>query len=55
MALVAVAAVASARAPHGLAWLVARPVLLIGIAGAAYAVVLAYTELPILWSAWSGR
>jgi hypothetical protein len=30
-------------------------VLLIGIAGAAYATVLAYTQLPAAWSAWSAR
>ena len=29
--------------------------LAIGVAGAAYAVVLVYTELPTAWSAWSGR
>jgi hypothetical protein len=59
--LSAVLAVASAAAavwpPHGL---LDRPagqavVLLIGIAASAYATVLAYTQLPAAWSAWSAR
>jgi len=59
--LSAVLAVASAAAavwpPHGL---LDRPpsqavVLVIGIAAAAYATVLAYTQLPAAWSAWSAR
>jgi hypothetical protein len=45
---------------HGFAWMlrgtpgVAAP-LAVGIAGAAYATVLAYTELPSAWSAWRPR
>lgn len=45
---------------RGIAWLlaaspgVAGP-LTLGIAGAAYATVLAYTELPSAWSAWRPR
>jgi uncharacterized protein YjeT (DUF2065 family) len=45
---------------HGIAWLlnevpgVAAP-LALGIAGAVYATVLAYTELPTAWSAWRPR
>lgn len=59
--LSAVLAVASAAAavspPHGL---LDRPagqavVLVIGIAAAAYATVLAYTQLAAAWSAWSAR
>jgi hypothetical protein len=59
--LSAVLAVASAAAavwpPHGL---LDRPagqavVLMIGIAASAYATVLAYTQLPAAWSAWSAR
>ncbi|HWF35255.1 MAG TPA: MauE/DoxX family redox-associated membrane protein [Solirubrobacteraceae bacterium] len=46
--------------PHGVDWLlerapgVAAP-LALGIAGAAYATVLAYTLLPAAWSAWRPR
>ena len=59
--LSAILAVASAAAavwpPHGL---LERPagqavVLMIGIAASAYATVLAYTQLPAAWSAWSAR
>ena len=59
--LSAVLAVASAAAavwpPHGL---LERPagqavVLMIGISASAYATVLAYTQLPAAWSAWSAR
>ena len=59
--LSAVLAVACAAAaiwpPHGL---LDRPaaeamVLVIGIAASAYATVLAYTQLPAAWSAWSAR
>ena len=59
--LSAVLAVACAAAalwpPHGL---LDRPtgqavVLVIGIAASAYATVIAYTQLPAAWSAWSER
>jgi hypothetical protein len=58
-ALMVVALAATARAPHGLAWVVGRgvpgaAVLVLGVAAAAYATVLAYTELPTAWEAWSG-
>ena len=58
-ALMAVAIAATISVPHGLPWIVARgapgaAVLLIGVAAAAYATVLAYTELPAAWGAWSG-
>jgi hypothetical protein len=58
LALIAAAAVAWPA--HGIAWLlatspgVAGP-LALGVAGAAYATVLAYTELPSAWSAWRPR
>jgi uncharacterized membrane protein YphA (DoxX/SURF4 family) len=49
---------ALAAGAHGVGWVLGRPVLvasatLIGIAGAAYATALAYTELPNAWTAWS--
>lgn len=48
---------AAVWSPHGL---VDRPagqavVLIVGIAASAYATVLAYTQLPAAWSAWSAR
>lgn len=55
-ALLAVAAALAAIWPtHDVAWMAARsPVLVIGIAGAAYAAVATYTLLPAAWSAWEG-
>jgi hypothetical protein len=55
--LAAACAAAAIWPPHGL---LDRPagqavVLAIGIAGSAYAMVLAYTQLPAAWSAWSTR
>ena len=46
--------------PHGIAWLVAAAPgvagpLALGIAGAAYATVVIYTELPSAWGAWRAR
>jgi hypothetical protein len=41
--------------PHRLGWALARPVLALGIAGCLYAVVLAYTQLPLAWGAWRAR
>lgn len=57
--LALVAVVAAASGVHGFAWLLGRPplgalALAVGIAGAAYATVIAYTELPLAWSSWSG-
>jgi hypothetical protein len=45
--------------PRGLGWVFGRPpaiaaVLLIGLAGAVYGVVLVYTIVPRAWAAWSG-
>jgi hypothetical protein len=60
-AVLCLVAVCAAIAPaHGLAWMLAEgagqaSALLIGIAGSAYATVIAYTELPRAWSAWSRR
>jgi hypothetical protein len=58
LALIALAAIAAP--PHGIGWILARPittttVLLLGIAGSTYAAVLAYTELPAAWGSWSAR
>ncbi len=58
-ALMVVAAAAAISVPRGLPWIVQRGaggavVLLIAVAAAVYATVLAYTELPAAWGAWSG-
>jgi hypothetical protein len=58
MALAVVAILAAFSAPHGIAWMFARPpqvavVLVTGTVAAAYGIVLAYTELPQAWSSWS--
>ena len=59
-ALAAVCFAAAAATPHDGAWVLSRPsgqavVLALGIAGCAYAVVLAYTQLAAAWGAWSAR
>jgi hypothetical protein len=38
--------------PHGVVWVLERPVLAVGIAGCLYALMLAYTRLPVAWGAW---
>lgn len=58
--LVAVCVAAAVRAPHGVGWVLGRStdeavVVLFGIAASAYATVLAYTQLPVVWGAWSAR
>ena len=58
-ALMVVAITATISISHGLPWIVQRgapsaAVLLIAVVAAAYATVLAYTELPAAWGAWSG-
>jgi uncharacterized membrane protein YphA (DoxX/SURF4 family) len=54
-AFAVVAVLAALSGTHGLGWALAQgPALPIGIAGAVYATVLAYTELPAAWIAWSG-
>jgi hypothetical protein len=57
-ALAGLALVAAMAPPHGVGWLLTRPpeflaVMVLGLAGSAYAIVLAYTELPRAWGAWS--
>jgi uncharacterized membrane protein YphA (DoxX/SURF4 family) len=57
-ALVALASLVFA--PHGVGWLLERPVAqwmvtAMALAGAAYGVVVAYTALPEAWTSWSGR
>jgi hypothetical protein len=53
-------AVAAAVAPaHGIGWVLdagagQAGALIVGIGGAAYATVIAYTVLPQAWAAWSG-
>ena len=59
-ALSAVCFAAAAVTPHDAGWVLSRPagqaaVLILGIAGCAYALVLAYTQLPAAWGAWSAR
>jgi methylamine utilization protein MauE len=51
---------AAIAGPRGLGWLAGRSpaaaaVLLIGVAGAAYAAVLVYTAAPRAWATWSGE
>jgi hypothetical protein len=58
--LAAVAVAAALTGPVGLGWMLGRSassaaVLLLGTAGALFAIVLVYTELPRAWDAWSGR
>lgn len=58
--LAAVAAAAAAVGPRGLGWVLGlgaptAAVLLVGIAGAVYATVVVYTQLPLAWAAWSGE
>jgi uncharacterized membrane protein YphA (DoxX/SURF4 family) len=61
LSLVALAAATAWPLAHGLAAVfdsgspALGAVLLFGIAAVVYALVLAYTELPSAWSAWSGR
>lgn len=59
-ALIALAAATAWPLPHGISSAfdssaVTAGTLLVGIAGAAYATVIAYTELPSAWAAWSER
>jgi hypothetical protein len=58
-ALAAIALAAVLAPAHGIGWMLARPVvpaavLVLGVAGAAYAMVIGYTELPAAWGSWSG-
>ena len=58
--LCAVAVAAALMSPRGLTWLADQPgptavALAAGVAGAVYATVLVYTQLPAAWSAWSAE
>jgi hypothetical protein len=58
--LAAVCALAAATSTHALGWVLGRSpgtatVLIVGIGAAVYATVVAYSELPSAWTAWSGR
>jgi hypothetical protein len=58
--LATICVLAAIRAPHGVGWVLDQGagnalVLVIGIAGSAYATVLAYTQLPGAWAAWGAR
>jgi hypothetical protein len=51
---------AALAGPRGLGWVLDQPpmqaaTLLVGIAGALYATVAVYTQLPAAWAAWSGE
>jgi hypothetical protein len=57
-ALAATCAVGAVAGAHPAGWILERPaptaaVLVMGLAGAVYATVLAYSELPQLWRSWS--
>lgn len=59
-AFAAVALVSALTPVHGVGWLLDRStwsaiVLMAATAGSAYGAVVAYTEIPSAWSAWSGR
>jgi hypothetical protein len=58
VALALICAACALSAPHALGWILGRSpgiasVLVLGTAGAVYGVVLAYSELPLLWRSWS--
>jgi hypothetical protein len=58
-ALSLVLAIVAALPAHAGGWILERPastavVLVAGIAAAAYGTVVAYAEVPLAWSAWSG-
>jgi hypothetical protein len=50
--LAAVCAAGAVWPAHGAGWAIGRPALALGIAGCVYALVLAYTVLPVAWGAW---
>jgi hypothetical protein len=57
-ALALAAAACVAAGPHAVGWILGRPpgtvtVLVLGLTGAVYGTVLAYSELPLLWRSWS--
>jgi hypothetical protein len=59
-ALCLVAVTAAITGAHGVGWILGgtagqASALIVGIAGSAYATIVAYTQLPQAWSAWSAR
>jgi hypothetical protein len=55
-----VAAASALHAPYSLGWVLAQPAptaaaLTLGLVGSVYAGVIAYTQLPRAWGAWSAR
>ncbi len=47
---------AALTGPRSLGWALDQPAaLLVGIAGALYATLLVYTQMPAAWAAWSGE
>jgi hypothetical protein len=57
-ALAVMALVAAAAPPGGLHWVLAQPaataaIVILGLAGGVYGLVIAYTQLPSAWGAWS--
>jgi hypothetical protein len=58
-ALSVVALLAAVAGAHGIDWMLHRSVpsgivLIVGVAGAAYGTVVAYSQIPSAWTAWSG-
>jgi Methylamine utilisation protein MauE len=58
--LAAMAVAAAFTTPHGIGWVGGQPgitpaALVVGVAGATYAVVLLYTAVPRAWAVWSGE
>jgi hypothetical protein len=58
--LALVCAAAAVTSIHGVQWVLGRSpstatILIVGIGGAVYATVAAYSELPSAWTAWGGR
>jgi hypothetical protein len=59
-ALALACAAAAIAPPHGIPWVLDRPslelfVLAIGVVASVFGTVVAYTELPSAWNAWSER
>jgi hypothetical protein len=58
IALAGASALAAGGGTHAAGWIFGRPpgfvtLLVLGTAGAVYGIVLAYSELPLLWRSWS--
>jgi hypothetical protein len=59
-ALAGIAAATIGWTPHSLGWILSQApaigaVTTLGIIAATYAAIVAYTDLPLAWEAWSGR